>query len=91
MNNMSRSLKLCYVFIDTFDYSTPDREYLDHKDLNELKDWISNNPLPKNEIYEDIKEVYDDLTKSSGIITFESKTNIELVNWMNIFLEELFD
>jgi hypothetical protein len=90
---MGKTLKLMYVYIDTCNWKSINFEIFNHLNRKkvysneQIQEYLNENPMPENEIFDTIDKVIIDLTHSSGMITLQSQTNEKFVNWYENLLE----
>lgn len=79
---MGHTFHKCFVYIDSFDWSAPERQYIGFK-KQDLREYIKKHPMPPNSYYTSTKELVDEMLNCHGVITLQVKETDEkaFIEW----------
>jgi len=86
---MGLRFKKCNIYMDSTNWTVPDREYLD-LNKEKMQEYIKTHPMPKNNTYSfgNPQEAIDDITESQGAIIIDFDESQEFINWLEGLLSD---
>ena len=84
---MGSSFQKFYVYISSFDWDAPLREYMGFEEPK-VREFIEKNPMPLNNHWESADDVVNELCTSTGILTLPSDTSDEMLRWFEYLITE---
>ena len=84
---MGRYMKKCYIYFSTFNWTAPEREYLDwNKD--QMIEFNKTFPMPENNLYGTAEEVIASLITGTGAIVFDIDVGEDFIEWIDYLIDE---